>query len=199
MRGIVNNWDDMEKIWHHTLHHELKVQPEDHPIIMTEASLTPKQNREALTKILFEKFNVPCLYVSSQEVCALYASGRTIGLVLDSGDGVTHAVPIYEGYQVPCATQKMPLAGKEITDYFRQILLEKGIELKNVHSHNEIVREVKENMCYVVSDFEQASKEAAESSACQKQYEMPDGSKVTLGAERFKCAEALFEPTIAHY
>lgn len=88
----------MEKIWHHTLINELKVQPDDHPIILTEASLNPKQNREAMTKIMFELFNVPCLYVSSQEVCALYASGRTTGLILDSGDGVTHAVPIFEGF-----------------------------------------------------------------------------------------------------
>lgn len=121
-RGIVQDWEEMERIWHHTLHSELKVQPEDHPIIMTEASLTPKHSRESLTKIMFEKFNVPCLYVSSQEVCALYASGRTLGLVLDSGDGITHAVPINEGYQVPCATQRMPFAGAEVTEYLKTLL-----------------------------------------------------------------------------
>jgi actin-related protein len=88
----------MEKIWHHALINELKISPEDHSIIMTEGALTPKQNREALAKMMFERFNVPCLYVSSQEVCTLYASGKTTGMVLDSGDGSTHAVPIFEGY-----------------------------------------------------------------------------------------------------
>lgn len=97
-KGIITNWDDMEKIWNYAIRSELKVTPDDHPIIMTEAALNPKQNREALTKIMFEVFNVPCLYVSSQEVCALYASGRTTGLILDSGDGITHAVPIFEGF-----------------------------------------------------------------------------------------------------
>lgn len=88
----------MEKIWDYAFSHELQVKPQEHPTILTEAALNPKQNREALTRIMFELFNVPCLYVSSQEVCALYASGRTTGLILDSGDGVTHAVPIFEGF-----------------------------------------------------------------------------------------------------
>lgn len=99
--GIITNWDDMEKIWHYTLHNELKVNPEEHPIILTEPALNPKQNREHITKIMFEKFNIPCLYVCMQEVCALYASGRTTGVVLDSGEGTTHAVPIFEGFAVP--------------------------------------------------------------------------------------------------
>jgi len=101
--GIVTNWDDMEKVWHHTLYRELKVSAEEHPILMTEASLNPKPNREKMTQIMFEVFNVPALYVSVQSVLALYASGRTSGVVLDSGDGVSHTVPIFEGYAIPHA------------------------------------------------------------------------------------------------
>ena len=124
--GIVKNWDDMEKIWHHAFKNIMDVSPEEHPVLLTEAPLNPKQNRERMTQIMFETFNVPCLYVSVQGVLALYSSGRTSVLVLDSGDGVSHTMPIYEGYAVPHAIQRIHLAGRHLTEHLRNMLGRRG-------------------------------------------------------------------------
>ena len=113
----------MEKVWHHTLYNELRVSPEEHPILMTEAPLNPKENRERMTQIMFEVFNVPCLYVSMQGVCALYASGRTTGVVLDSGDGVSHVIPVVDGYIQQHAVRRLNLAGRHVTNYLVRLLL----------------------------------------------------------------------------
>ncbi|VDM83318.1 unnamed protein product [Strongylus vulgaris] len=94
--GIIENWEDMEKIWHYIFYKELKIKPDEHPIHLTEAAMNPKSNRQRLTQIMFETFNTPAMYVSHQSALSLYASGRSTGVVLDSGDDVTHAVPLYE-------------------------------------------------------------------------------------------------------
>lgn len=145
---------------------------------------------------MFEVFNVPCLYVSMQGVCALYASGRTTGVVLDSGDGVSHTVPIYEGFAIPHAIQRIYLAGRDLTEYLREILKERGLQFQTP-AELEIVRDIKETMCHVVNDYEQAMKEAADGHAHEKNYELPDGRKIMIGNERFRCAEILFRPSLA--
>ena len=187
--GVITNWDDMEKIWHHAFYNKLRVAPEEQPLLFTEIPRNPKPNREKMTQVVFETFNAPAFYVSIQAVLALYASGRTTGLVLDSGDDLTHVVPIYEGFSLPHATLRMDLAGRDLTEHLMKILTELGYS-STINANLEIVRDIKEKRCQVAINLEEEYQIAAQCSSLAKSYELPDGQVVTIGKERFLTPEA---------
>nr|KAJ0206243.1 hypothetical protein LSAT_V11C500248780 [Lactuca sativa] len=182
--GIITNWDDMEKIWHHTFQNELRVDPEEHPV-----------NRQKMTEIMFETFNVPAMYVAMHPLLSLFAVDRKTGIVLDSGEGVTHVVPIYEGYPLRHAIKRLDLAGRDLTDSLMRIINERGYSF-TTRAEREIVREMKEYLAYVALDYEQELETAKSSSSVEKSYELPDGLMITIGSERSRCPEVLFQPSL---
>jgi len=192
--GIIENYDDMEKIWHHCFFNELRLNPAEHRVLLTEAPMNPKQNREKMVQTMFEAYNFLGCYVSIQAVLSLYSSGRTTGIVCDSGDGVTHLVPIYEGFSIERSVMRLDLAGRDLTDHMSKLLTERGINL-NTSAEKEIARDMKEKLCYVALDFEKELESYNQNpEGFNANYVFPDGQERILGSERFRCPEALLKP-----
>lgn len=197
--GVVTDWDDMERIWTYIYEHELKTLSEEHPVLLTEPPQNPQTNRDMAAQILFEQFNVPALYMSIQAVLSLYASGRTTGVVLDSGDGVTHAVPVYEGFAINNSVRRIDVAGRDVTEQM-QLLLRKNGHVFHTSAEKEIVRIMKEKTSYISIDPKKEEKEWSQglwkADKREAEYELPDGHKIKVGAERFRAPEILFEPQL---
>jgi centractin len=193
--GIVTDWDDMERIWNWIYAEELGTLSEEHPVLLTEAPLNPRTNRETAAQIFFDTFNVPALFTSVQAVLSLYASGRTTGIVLDSGDGVSHAVPVFEGFSVPHAIRRIDIAGRDVTDYLQLLLRKSGHHLHTT-AEREVVRTIKEKCCYVAADPRKEEKDMIASGNKGEDFRLPDGHVIKLGTEKFKAPEILFNPEI---
>jgi len=186
-KGIVENWDDMQTLWTHTFDNELRVGADENPVLLSEAPLNPKANREKMCEILFEEFRVPSLRVENQAVLSLYASGRTSGFVVDCGDGVTQITPVSEGYLQEHQVRKSDVAGRELTNYLQKMLKEKGYNLATT-LEKELVRDMKEECCFVAKNFEEESKADIE-----HEYELPDGKRIKIGNEICEVGEILFD------
>ncbi|KAI4189061.1 MAG: hypothetical protein L6R41_001728 [Letrouitia leprolyta] len=197
--GIVTDWDDMERIWQFVYTEELKTLSEEHPVLLTEPPLNPRSNRDTAAQLLFETFNVPAIYTSIQAVLSLYASGRTTGVVLDSGDGVSHAVPVYEGFAMPNSIRRIDVAGRDVTEQM-QLLFRKSGLVFHTSAEKEVVRAIKEKTCYVAPDPKKEEREWIQHNGRPDgkvvEHILPDGNKIKIGSERWKAPEILFDPEL---
>lgn len=188
--GVVNNWDDIEKILNHTIIEELKVDPSKHNIFLTDSLFCTKKNREEMAKIMFETFGVPCLYISDSSVLSLYSEGKFTGFVVDSGDTVTQFTPILDSQALSHASIRLDLAGRDLTEYMIKLLNEVGVILSREEGKI-YAKFIKEKACFVALDFEEELKKVP--SFC---YELPDGRRVVVKDQRIRCPEVLFKPNM---
>jgi len=195
--GIVESWEDMEKVWHHAFYNELRIAPnEAKGVLLTEAPRNPKQNREKMVQLMFETFEVKNIYVAIQAVMSLYSAGRTTGLVVDAGDGVSHTVPVFEGFSLPHAVEKMEIAGRVLTNYLQRLLIGVGESFTSA-AEIQIVRDIKEKHAYVAQNFAEEKEAALKSAEHDIQYTLPDKRVMLLPATvRMGCPELLFDPTL---
>eukprot|EP00897_Mesotaenium_endlicherianum_P001146 jgi/Mesen1/11031/ME000098S10429 len=183
--GVVQNWGDMGLIWDHAFYDVLKIDPTETRVLLTDPPLNPTRNRERMVQGPAVKAHAP----------PLLQKWLLTGLVVDSGDGVTHVVPVVDGYAFPHLTKRMGIAGRHITSYLVDLLLRRGYAF-NRTSDFETVREMKEDLCYVSADFKREMQLALETTILVKSYTLPDGRVIKVGAERFQAPEALFTPEL---
>lgn len=193
--GIVQDWDALERVIHHTFYNELRVAPEEHPTLISEHPLNPIRNREKMCQVMFESFSVPAFYSAMAPILAVYASGRNTAMCIDIGDGVTTIMPIQNGRTMKPTVRRMHHSGRDLTHYLTRLLHNRGFYF-NRSSDIEAVRDLKEKLCYVALDYEVELHRSMQSLEIDKQYELPDGQIITLGSERFTCPEALFRPSM---
>ncbi|ORC84586.1 putative actin [Trypanosoma theileri] len=189
--GIVKDWAKMEQIINYTFT-ELGLNPEETSVVCTESLFNPKHSSEQLVELLFGAFNVPSVAVIPSGVCALYSSGRTTGLVLDSGDGVTQITPVYDSYIIQRGANRINHGGSDVTEYLRTLLYERGFNFTSPQDKL-TVKSIKEHLCYISTEY---TRELQEKEEKQSFFSLPDGQKVQIGKEAFRAPEILFSPHI---
>lgn len=196
--GVIKNWEDEELVLDYLWNQKLKIQPNEHKILVTEAPLNPLENRKKLMEILFEKYNFDSVQVSPQALLVLYAQGLATGVVVDSGDGVTHIMPIYENYLLPHLVTRMDIAGRDITEQMVKLLTLRGYNFHKT-SDFDVVREIKEKMCFISADIKMDRRISNETTTYVEPFQLDDGRIIKVSGERFEAPEILFQPALFGY
>lgn len=188
-RNMIVNWDDMEKILHHSFYNEMRVAPEEHCLLITEPLLSSKAQRERMVQVMFEVFCAPAICIISQPVLALYSARMTTGVVVDIGSSFTHVVPIADGIVILPAVKRMLLGGQHLTQFLWQLLFPQQ-QTELTFMQKEAAHTLKEKLCYVAANYENET-------VIEKEFKWPDESSSNIGKAQFQCPEALFQPSLA--
>ena len=221
--GIVKKWDLMEKIWDHAFKDRLRINPEEHPMLVAEPSFNSNASREKMVEILFEKYKIPAVFISKNAVLSAFSCGRTTAVVLDSGGGSTCVAPVHDGYVLQRAVVRSHFSGERLSGYLQSALEGKGVQIKPAYSLNKKVAKdgtmvkvtdatgiegttesyKKYMQSLIVNDIKETTcrtSEAKYDESMQQMpntaYELPDGKTIDIGAERFKTCEMMFNPSL---
>eukprot|EP00924_Labyrinthula_sp_SR-Ha-C_P005590 snap_masked-scaffold_131-processed-gene-0.6-mRNA-1 protein AED:0.03 eAED:0.03 QI:0/0/0/0.5/1/1/2/0/355 len=185
---FISDWDELQHVFYHTFFNELQQSPEDFPILLTEPPLNPKKHRERLTEMMFDVFNVPATYIAITSTLSLYSSGRTTGVVFESGYETSFSVPIYEGYALPHAMDRLDYGGKDVTSRLKSETRYSSKNSKIIE--NSILDSLKKEYCYIALDPDDPKEKL--SLKDKPQFKLPDGSLINAGIYLFEAPEMLF-------
>ena len=193
--GIIVNEDDMATLWDYCIKQKLEVKGDlnDKKILLTEAPFNPIENKLKMAKIVFEQLGFGFFNIETQAKLTLYCEALQTGIILDSGDGVTHCIPIFEDFILPQNIKRLDIAGRHITEYLIKLLQMKGYSF-NSSADFELVREIKEKYCFVSCDIDSDRKLDAETTYYNSIHKLPDGRKIRISNEKFEAPEILFNP-----
>jgi len=193
--GRVKDWEDIFHVWNYTFQERLKINPTECKILLTEPPENPIANRKKMLQAMFETYGFKAAYVAIQAILTLYAQALISGVVVDSGDGVTHVVPVYEGYSLNFNMRRIDVAGRDVTRYMINLLTLRGYAF-NRSADEEVVQKIKEQLCYVARDKEFEKQLADETTVLVQKYTLPDGRVIKIGRERYMAPECLFSPDL---
>lgn len=193
--GIVRDWKGMINLYDYTFYERLKIDPKEHKILLTEPPMNPKENQKKMLQTMLETYQFEAAKVGVQAMLVLYAQGLLTGVVVDSGDGVTHIVPVWEGVVPQLLIKRLDVAGRHITRYLIKLLQVRGYNF-NKSADFETVRQIKEKHCYIGYDLDVEKRLGLETTVLMQSYTLPDGRVIKLGAERYQAPECLFQPSL---